>query len=347
VDGWRLTRIAADRVELVSGRESVDLLLREPRQAASTRGEETVADSLRGRRSPAPGSWLMRTMIRNAALLVVAGAILGCAGSGVAPAPAPAAATTSPAPAPAPPTSFPEEPAPPAAAESPPAVQAAEEYLGSGGFINPAAATGSAKQQGEGLVLNFEGTDLKEVVKTVLGDMLGVAYSIDATITGTVTLQTSRPIPREAVIPTLETLLRASGAALVKSGDMYLVVPESKVRIAGSAPTLRPRSDEGFQYVIVPLQYLAAAEMEKILTPILPGKTSLEVDAKRNILILAGSGADLESLLQTVRIFDVDQMAGMSVGLYRCRRWMRRRSTTSCRRYSAISRRAPWQAWCA
>jgi general secretion pathway protein D len=57
--------------------------------------------------------------------------------------------------------------------------------------------------------------------------------------------------------------------------------------------------------------------MREILEPIADPGSLVRVDSRRNLLILAGSGRELEQLLETVDLFDVDWMAGMSVALFR------------------------------
>ena len=49
----------------------------------------------------------------------------------------------------------------------------------------------SVQATGNSIVLNFEGADLREVVRSILGDTLGEAYTIDASVGGTVTLRTT------------------------------------------------------------------------------------------------------------------------------------------------------------
>jgi hypothetical protein len=53
---------------------------------------------------------------------------------------------------------------------------------------------------------------LREVVRNILGDVLNESYTIDAAVGGQVTIRTSSGIPRDALIATLETLLRMNGA---------------------------------------------------------------------------------------------------------------------------------------
>src|SRR5690348_6330205 len=55
-----------------------------------------------------------------------------------------------------------------------------------------------AQVTGAGIVLNFEGADLREVVRNILGDILNESYTIDPAVGGQVTIRTSTGIPREA-----------------------------------------------------------------------------------------------------------------------------------------------------
>jgi general secretion pathway protein D len=72
----------------------------------------------------------------------------------------------------------------------------------------------------------------------------------------------------------------------------------------------------GFGTVIVPLKYIGAAEMAEILRPITRPEALLRVDIMRNLLILVGSRNQIDGWLEIVRIFDVDLLKGMSVGVF-------------------------------
>ncbi|MGI9213023.1 MAG: secretin N-terminal domain-containing protein, partial [Methylococcaceae bacterium] len=56
--------------------------------------------------------------------------------------------------------------------------------------------------------------------------------------------------------------------------------------------------------------------MQKVIEPIMPPKSIIRADEHRNVLLLAGTSEELEGVLETIRLFDVDFMRGMSVGLY-------------------------------
>lgn len=192
---------------------------------------------------------------------------------------------------------------------------------GSGKFVQlrPASIADADETDGE-IKLNFQNANLLEVIKVVLGDMLGLNYVVDPRVQGAVSMQTSRPLPRSALIPTMEMLLRMNEAALITEGDVYRVVPLATAVTGVQAPQLGDSTiplPNGYSVRIVPLKYIAAEEMAQILEPFVAGANSLlRVDTKRNLLILAGSGGDIERLLETIRVFDVDRMAGMSVALF-------------------------------
>ena len=171
---------------------------------------------------------------------------------------------------------------------------------------------------GDGIVLNFENADLREVVRTILGDFLKTSYIYDPKVQGTVSLQTTKPLAPDAVLATLETLLRMNGAALVV-GDPYRVVTLEDAQKAKLVPQLGDDSTPippGYQVIIAPLKFVAAAQMEKVLAPFVTPQSILRTDSERNLLVLAGTSRELGSLLETIDVFDVDWLAGKSIGLF-------------------------------
>ena len=185
---------------------------------------------------------------------------------------------------------------------------------GSGVFVRPASVA-AAPAGPQDIVLNFEGADLREVVRVVMGDMLGENYTIDPKVNGTVTIHTSQAINRAAVTPILETVLRMNGAAMVKENGSYKIGPLNSA-LRGSTTPKMGALQPGYSVQIVQLQYIAAREMSKILEPLLPEGSILRVDENRNLLMLAGAEGEMRNALETVNVFDLDWLAGMSVGLF-------------------------------
>ena len=183
------------------------------------------------------------------------------------------------------------------------------------GPVTPAIARNAAGE----VTLNVVDADLREVVRMVLQDALGVNYVIDPAVQGTVTVQTSEPVQAGDLEAILNAILRVNGAALVRTGDLYRVVPIDAALSSGAPPALQPLPETGspgFGIRVVPLRFGTAAKLAELLAPFAPPGGVLQVDLTRNVLLLAGAPAELDALSEMVAMFDVDWLAGMSFGLF-------------------------------
>jgi general secretion pathway protein D len=72
----------------------------------------------------------------------------------------------------------------------------------------------------------------------------------------------------------------------------------------------------GYEVRAVPLSFISATEMEKILQPYVRDGAIVRVDQFRSMIFLAGTPEELRNYLKTVEIFDVDWLEGLSVGIY-------------------------------
>ncbi len=190
-------------------------------------------------------------------------------------------------------------------------------YPGTGELFDREVAAGSialSDEPGE-YTLNFEDASLREVANLILGDMLDRNVLIDPAVEGRVTLQTTRPLPESSLLAVLEELLRINGATLVEGDGMVRVTPRAGALRGQATPRLG--SDRaGLNVRIVPLEFIGAAEMATILEPFLNEGSLIRVDGARNLLILAGTRRELANWQETIDIFDVDWLSGMSVGLF-------------------------------
>ncbi len=195
----------------------------------------------------------------------------------------------------------------------------AELYPGSGRFIaevknntKPIVAKGEYS-------LNFDDADLGEVAKVVLGDILGENFVISPKVTGKVTLQTTQPLSRSELLPTLEMLLQINGAVLVSQESGYQIKPKAEA-LSGSAFTTysnyKQKIPAGYQIKVVPVRNVAVDELAEIIKPLLQDKTILNVDSVRNMMLIAGTGNELMRAMEMVNAFDVDVMKGRSFGLF-------------------------------
>ena len=206
-------------------------------------------------------------------------------------------------------------------APRPDATPRATYFEGTGKFLRGGPPTLPAVvRTGRGVALQFRDSDIRTVIDAVLGDVLKLPYMIDPAVQGSLSLETSDELADGDLLFVLEEALRLQNVALLKSDGRFHIVPMAdaprRVSSLGSAP---PESvgRPGFAVQVVTLKYVDAIEMARILEPFAPRGGVLQVDESRNLLILAGTGREIASMLRTVATFDVDWMRGMSFALYR------------------------------
>ena len=190
---------------------------------------------------------------------------------------------------------------------------------GTGVFINEDIAKRAPPGAGETgeVTFNFEGESLHAVVKAILGDFLQQNYVIAPGVQGTVTFSTAKPLRGDQALSILEMLLRWNNATLVWQDGRYTILPVAQALPGNLTPRSGPAANaRGYEVRAVPLQYISALEMEKLIKPYAKPEGVVNVDPARNMIVLAGTRAELENYMQTIAVFDVDWLEGMSVGVF-------------------------------
>jgi general secretion pathway protein D len=175
--------------------------------------------------------------------------------------------------------------------------------------VQPAAS-------GNGYDLNFENTPVTTVAKVVLGDILNTGYTIDPRVQGTVSLVSVRPIAKSDIVFVLESALRLSGVVLVRDSAGYRLTPLGDAVGAGRVDSAAASPEPGYGVSVVPLQYVSAQTILKLMDSFATKPGSVRADSTRNLLLIQGTGAERRTAVDTAMSFDVDWMRGQSVGIY-------------------------------
>jgi general secretion pathway protein D len=172
---------------------------------------------------------------------------------------------------------------------------------------------GAVVAQDGGVTLNFLDTDIREIARTILGTTLKLNYTIDPRVRGTASIDTGTPLPRSALLPTLETLLNQNGATLVERNGIYAVVPTA----AGiSSNPISGANAIGAGAQPVPLRYTQATDLAKVLEPFVAEGGKIAADPASNALIVSGDAAVRQTLIDLIHAFDTNLLAGRSYALY-------------------------------
>jgi general secretion pathway protein D len=178
----------------------------------------------------------------------------------------------------------------------------------------PAGPAPGVSTSGEAadITLNFVDSDIREIVQAVLGKTLGVPYTIDPTVRGQVSITTPKPVTRQQVIPILQDLLTQTNAVLVIDRGLYQILPTSS---AATRPVLGDIGQDAGGGQIVPLHYVSAKELVKLLDPFIAHGGRVVPDPSRNAVVIAGDPLTRRTLTDLIASFDVDILAGQSFAL--------------------------------
>jgi general secretion pathway protein D len=202
-------------------------------------------------------------------------------------------------------TVVPPPPSPPVTAVPPPP------------SASPAATTAAPLPAGPGFFVKFNNADIYEVIHT-LGRTAGINYLIDPRVRGVVNLHTQGVVRKDGALDLLFAILRVNGATAIKEGETYHIVPMAEAKTEPLFPVFpgdkvpKTASNQVIMRAF-PLQYIAVAEMAKVIKPFLStGGEAVEV-ARANILLVTDTSANLEKTARLVELFDseVFRAAGM------------------------------------
>ena len=172
---------------------------------------------------------------------------------------------------------------------------------------------GIATTQTGDVTLNFVDTDIREIIRTILGTTLKLDFSIDPAVHGTGSIETATPLARSALLPALETMLNQNGATLVQRGGIYAVVPIAAGAISNQASGA---GAIGAGAEVVPLRYTSAKDLAKILEPYVGEGGKIAADPARNAILVTGDSAVRQTLVGLIQSFDIDILSGRSYALF-------------------------------
>ena len=170
---------------------------------------------------------------------------------------------------------------------------------------------GSQQTETGDVMLNFADTDVKEVIRQIMGDILHLNYVVDPAVAGTVTLETHQPVPKAQLLSTLETLLNQNGATLTQSGGLYRVIPSA---VALTEPSMA--GDVTFGSQVEELHYTSARDLARVLQPFVGDGARVIADPNRNALLISGEPAARATIVSMIRAFDTDMLANQSYALF-------------------------------
>ncbi len=173
-----------------------------------------------------------------------------------------------------------------------------------------------AADRPESFTFAFSNADVSQVAEEVLGSALNVPYTIDPAVTGKVSFRIDRRLTRAQLLEAFEAALAVNDIAILRQGDSLVLAPRDKAR--GSAGLRDPGSIAGgrrggYEVVAVPLSFSTPSEVAKALEAMTGSKAVLYSNDKLGLIVLGGSGAELQSTLETIKVLDRNVFEGARI----------------------------------
>jgi general secretion pathway protein D len=165
----------------------------------------------------------------------------------------------------------------------------------------------------------LEGADLLQFINLVAGE-LKLNYVVDPGIKGAVTISTSGELKPSDLLPILETVLKMNGATAIKTGNFYRIVPlptaaKIPLTISTEAGGAGLAEEDRMIMQIIPLKFVFASDMSKLLTPFISEGGSVTVLEAANTMILVDDSMNVKRLLEILHQFDSSSFASERVRL--------------------------------
>ena len=151
----------------------------------------------------------------------------------------------------------------------------------------------------------FHDAEIAQVTEAILGNALGVTYTLDPAVTGKMSFRIEKRLTKTQLLAAFEAALRTSDLAMVRQGDGLGVEPRTKAKAAGGFSSLGSEGHGvGYSTLAVPLNYAIPSEVAKALQAVTGADSVVFVDDKQGLLILGGDPPELEAAVQMVRTLD-------------------------------------------
>jgi len=174
--------------------------------------------------------------------------------------------------------------------------------------------------EGGKIALNFDNADIYEVINS-LSDILGINFIIDPAVKGKVNIHTSSEVSRNRLLPVMETIFDINNIALVKSGDMYKIIPvknaKSKISTINAGRKVDLTSNDRTIVQVIPLHYVSTSEVINILKPFISSGGNIIEYKKGNIIVATDTAASINKIVNMIDIVDIDTFEHTKINFFK------------------------------
>ncbi|MFK8011569.1 MAG: secretin N-terminal domain-containing protein, partial [Marinicellaceae bacterium] len=157
-----------------------------------------------------------------------------------------------------------------------------------------------AQSEDELFSLNLKDADIRLLIETV-SDITKKNFVVDPDIQGKITVISGHEVPKDEIYNIFLSILSVKGLAAVKDGNSIKIVPENQA--GGIVGEFSVTHDSDFVTRIIPIKYVAAAEIKTLLSGI--NKSAKIIEHKdSNLLIISDRAKNVERMIGIINRID-------------------------------------------
>ncbi len=169
------------------------------------------------------------------------------------------------------------------------------------------------------ITFNFQNADIKEVLKVILGDIMGLNYTIDKRVAGVITLRTEGSFYNNELMNIIQATLNINGFAIVNDGNIYQVLPiqeaRSEARIVHLDSSVKPGGREVITQ-LVPLKHVSPQVIIPTLRGLLTKAGFVIAPNDSHAIVISDNVTNMGRLIKVIETFDVPFFAGKAMRFY-------------------------------
>ena len=153
------------------------------------------------------------------------------------------------------------------------------------------------------VVINMRGADIKDVAEQV-SRITGRTLVLDPQVQGQVNVVSAEPLSRNGVWELFLSVLRTSGFAAVRSGNVWRIVPQATVVQSGASETGAASSNQQIVTRLVRLRNLPSDQAVRALRPLVSSFGAIEALTEPNAVVVTDYAENIRRVQQLAASLD-------------------------------------------
>lgn len=174
-----------------------------------------------------------------------------------------------------------------------------------GPVVTPAATLAQTPPPpvADDVVINMRGADIKDVAEQV-SRITGRTLVLDPAVAGQVNVVSAEPLSRNGVWELFLSVLRTSGFAAVRSGNVWRIVPQAAVVGGGASETGPAQSNQQVITRMIRLRNLPSDQAVRALRPLVASFGAIEAITEPNAVVVTDYAENVRRVQELARTLD-------------------------------------------